>query len=79
MLSLVIDGLNIGCDIGGPVGEDKSGNFIEDELHDVLALITETIVDVAALDKEHVHSNLKWRVLSNLENGILVLDDLLLE
>jgi hypothetical protein len=54
-------------------------NLVKDELHQALALITESIVDVTALDQEHVHSDFERHGLRNLVDALLIHVDFLLE
>lgn len=54
-------------------------NLVEDKLHQALALIAKSIIDVTALNQEHVHSNLERHRLSNLDDGCLVHVDFLLK
>lgn len=48
---------------------------MKNHLDDVLALLAKSIVNFTALNKEHVHSDLKWHLVSDLINGLLELVD----
>lgn len=54
-------------------------NFVEDELHQAFALITQSVVDVTALDQKHVHSDFERHGLSDLVDAVLVHVDFSLE
>ena len=59
--------------------EDKVSNSIENLSDEFFTFIAKLSVDVFALDQEHVHSDLEWHLISDLENGCLIHVDFGLE
>jgi hypothetical protein len=54
-------------------------NLRENAVDEALALVAEGVVDITALDKEHVHPEFKRHLLSDSDNSVLVFFDLGLE
>ena len=59
--------------------EDKVSNSIENLRDEFFTFIAKLSVDVFALYQEHVHSDLEWHLISDLENGCLIHVDFGLE
>jgi hypothetical protein len=54
-------------------------NSIKDHFHEFITLITQLVVDVTALDEEHVHSNFKRHFISDFNDGVLIFVNFFLE
>lgn len=59
--------------------EDIVSDSIKNLSDEFFTLVAKLSVDVLALDQEHVHSDLEWHLVSDLENGLLIHVDFGLE
>ena len=79
LLEIVFDLLYISLNFQGHVVEDVLADSVQDHLHQFFTVIAECVVDVAALDQEHVHSDLERHLSSYFGNCLLIHVDFFLK